>query len=207
MLQGKNVRRMSVTLYDRSSYSMRVVTQIGRFYKAPDRDVLVIAVEHLRGGRGIEVFYTTDVDADVETVLQRYSWRWSIEEFHKAFKTGTSVKKRQLKDTMRLEPMVALMSVVAVRLLQLKTLANSEPNRPARTVVPQLWLQMLKAVRKNLRRVHDLTIYEFYREVAKLGGFPGRKSDGEPGWITIWRGWETLKTLMQGAELALQFRG
>lgn len=87
MLQGKNVRRMSVTLYDRSSYYMRVVTQIGRFYKAPDRDVLVIAVEHLRGGRGIEVFYTTDVDADVdadvETVLQRYSWRWSIEvTFH-----------------------------------------------------------------------------------------------------------------------------
>ena len=111
---------------------------------------------------------------------------WYAEEFHNAFKTGTSVKKRQLKDTKRLEPMVALMSVVAVRLLQLKTLANSEPDRPARTVIPQLWLQMLKAVRKKLRRVHDLTICEFYREVAKLGGFIGRKSGGEPVWITIW---------------------
>ena len=70
--------------------------------------------------------------------------------------------------------------------------------------VPLLWLQMLKAARRNLRRVHDLTVYEFYREVAKLGGFLGRKSDGEPGWITIWRGWEKLNNLVKGAELALE---
>jgi len=40
---------------------------------------------------------------------------------------------------------------------------------------------MLKTVRRNLKRVHDLTVCEFYREVAKLGGFLGRKPDGEPG--------------------------
>jgi hypothetical protein len=51
---------------------------------------------------------------------------------------------------------------------------------------------MLKLARKNLNRVHDLTVGQFYREVAKLGGFLGRKSDGQPGWITIWRGWEKL---------------
>ena len=145
--------------------------------------------------------------AQVWLVIEYYEARWLVEEFHKALKTGTSVKQRQLKDTLRLEPMVGLMSVVAVRLLKLKSLANTEPDRPARTVVPMLWLQMLKAVRKNLSRVHDLTIYEFYREVAKLGGFLGRKSDGEPGWITIWRGWEKLNTLVQGAELAIQFKG
>jgi len=73
-------------------------------------------------------------------------------------------------------------------------------------VVPTLWLQMLKAARPRLRRVHDLTIAEFYREVAKLGGFLGRKSDGAPGWITIWRGWEKLSTLVRGAELAIQLK-
>jgi hypothetical protein len=64
---------------------------------------------------------------------------------------------------------------------------------------------MLKAARKNLHRVHDLTIGGFWREVAKLGGFLGRRSDGEPGWITIWRGWEKLNTLVRGAELASSF--
>ena len=99
--------------------------------------------------------------------------------------------------------MVGLMSVVAVRLLQLKSIARTDPDRPASRVVPSLWLAMLKQARKNLPRVYDLTLREFYREVAKLGGFLGRKSDGEPGWITIWRGWEKLNTLVRAAELTL----
>ena len=112
------------------------------------------------------------------------------------------MKARQLQTASRLEPMVGLMSVVAVHLLQLKTLGSADPSRRARTVVPQFWLWMLKAARgRRLRRVQDLTVYEFYREVAKLGGFLGRKSDGEPGWITIWRGWEKLATFVQGAKL------
>lgn len=139
---------------------------------------------------------------DAWTVIRYYECRWLIEEYHKALKTGCSVQQRILRTVDRLEAMVGLMSVVAVRLLQLKTVARSEPNRPAKTVVPPLWLKMLKAARKNLRRVHDLTIREFYRELAKLGGFLGRRSDGEPGWITIWRGWEKLNTLIQGAQLA-----
>ena len=102
--------------------------------------------------------------------------------------------------------MVGLMSVAAVRLLQLKSLARTSPDVPAKRVVPRLWLQMLKAASKKLTCVHDLTVRQFYREVAKLGGFLGRKSDGEPGWITIWRGWEKLNTLVQGASIAVKMR-
>jgi Transposase DNA-binding/Transposase Tn5 dimerisation domain len=140
---------------------------------------------------------------DAWLVVEYYECRWLIEEYHKALKTGCSVQQRLLRDAARLEPMVALMSVVAVRLLQLKSAARSDPDQPARKVVPPLWLQMLKAVRKNLRRVHDLTVHQFYRELAKLGGFLGRRSDGEPGWITIWRGWEQLNTLVKAARLAI----
>lgn len=136
------------------------------------------------------------------TVIRYYECRWLIEEYHKALKTGCRVEHRQLHHADRLEAMVGLMSVVAVRLLQLKTMARKDPDRPAKSVVPRRWLHSLKAARKNLRRVHDLTIYEFYRELAKLGGFLGRKSDGDPGWITIWRGWEKLNTLIQGVEIA-----
>ena len=98
--------------------------------------------------------------------------------------------------------MVGLLSVAAVRLLRLKSLARTSPDIPAQRVVPRVWLQMLKAARKGLKRVHDLTIGQFYREVAKLGGFLGRKGDGNPGWITIWRGWEKLNNFVHGASLA-----
>jgi hypothetical protein len=83
MLQPKGLKRMTLKLFAGRAYQFRVATQVCRFYKAPERDVLVIAVQHLRGGRGTEVFYTTDVEADVESILRRYSWRWSIEvTFH-----------------------------------------------------------------------------------------------------------------------------
>jgi hypothetical protein len=136
-------------------------------------------------------------------VIEDYESRWLVEEYHKALKSGCQVKARQLQTASRLEPMVGLMSIVAVHLLRLKTMAATEPSRAARTVVPRLWLTMLKAARGHrLRRVHDMTVHDFYREVAKLGGFLGRKSDGDPGWITLWRGWEKLATLVRGAKLA-----
>lgn len=173
----------------------------------------VVWVREIDAPPGIEpiewVLYTSlPVESleDAWQILTYYECRWLIEEYHKALKTGCSVQRRLLRKAERLEPVVGLMSVVAVRLLQLKTIAREEPDRPARTVVPELWLQMLKAARKNLHRVHDLTVYQFYRELAKLGGFLGRRSDGEPGWITIWRGWEKLNTLVQGATLASKFK-
>lgn len=132
--------------------------------------------------------------ADAWTVIGYYELRWLVEEYHKALKTGCSTESRQLKTGGRLEAFVGLTSVVAIRLLQLKSLARTNPEVPAQRVVPRMWLQMLKLARRGLNRVHDLTVGQFYREVAKLGGFLGRKCDGEPGWITIWRGWEKLNT-------------
>ena len=129
---------------------------------------------------------------DAWTIIGYYESRWLVEEYHKALKTGCRTESRQLKSAGRLEALVALTSVVAVRLLQLKSLARTNPEVPAQRVVPRVWLAMLKLARKNLSRVHDLTVGQFYREVAKLGGFLGRKSDGDPGWMTIWRGWEKL---------------
>lgn len=131
---------------------------------------------------------------DAWVVISYYEARWLVEEYHKALKTGCRAESRQLKTAGRLEAFVGLTSVVAVRLLQLKSLARTNPEVPAQRVVPRVWLQMLKLARKGLNRVHDLTVGQFYREVAKLGGFLGRKSDGNPGWITIWRGWEKLNT-------------
>jgi hypothetical protein len=176
-------------------------------------EMWVVEVREVDAPKGVKpiawVLYTslpvTTFD-EAWLIIEYYEARWLVEEYHKARKTGCRVTKRILREATRLEPMVGLMSVVAVRLLQLKSVARSDPDRPARQIVPRLWLVMLKVARKNLRRVYDLTIREFYRELAKLGGFLGRKSDGEPGWITIWRGWQKLNTMVRGAELALRFK-
>ena len=134
--------------------------------------------------------------AEANEVVEYYEQRWRIEEFHKALKTGCRVEYRQLQTAGRLELMVALSSVVATRLLQLKTAAHETPERPARELVPPRWLKVLMTLRKRTL-TPDLTIREFVRHLACLGGFLGRKSDGEPGWITIWRGYTKLEAAVR----------
>lgn len=143
--------------------------------------------------------------ADAWRIIEYYEARWLVEEYHKALKSGCRVTARSLRTAARLEALTGLLSVVAVRLLQLKSLARAEPQRPADEVIPPLWLAMLRVARRQ-RCPAKLTLGEFYRELAKLGGFLGRRHDGEPGWITIWRGWEKLNTLIHGAELAKQLK-
>lgn len=170
-----------------------------RSLKQPPIEMNVIEVVEVDAPKGVEpirwVLLTSlpvETFDDAWTVIGYYELRWLVEEYHKAIKTGCATESRQLKSAGRLEALVGLTSVIAIRLLQLKSLARTNPEVPAQRVVPRVWLQMLKLARKGLNRVHDLTVGQFYREVAKLGGFLGRKSDGEPGWITIWRGWEKL---------------
>ena len=168
--------------------------------------VEVVEVDAPAGVEPIRWVLLTSLPVDTfeqaRTVIEYYEARWLVEEYHKALKTGCRVTGRQLKTAERLEAMVGLMSVAAVRLLRLKSLTRTSPEIPAQRVVPRVWLQMLKAARKGLHRVHDLSVGQFYREVAKLGGFLGRKGDGDPGWITIWRGWEKLNNFVHGATLA-----
>jgi hypothetical protein len=133
------------------------------------------------------------------TTLEHYEKRWLIEEFHKALKTGCRLEERRYETAKRLEVVTGMLSILAVRLLQLKTVARDEPERPAEEVVPKSWITMLQRLRKRPSK-NIATVREFYRDMAKLGGFLGRKSDGEPGWITIWRGFEKLHLCLRGAE-------
>jgi len=38
--------------------------------------------------------------------------------------------------------------------------------------------------------------------LGRLGGHQNRKSDGPPGWLTLWRGWNDLHLMVMGARAA-----
>jgi hypothetical protein len=135
---------------------------------------------------------------DAWQVIDWYEKRPLIEEYHKCLKTGCSVEARQYRNGDRLEPIIGLLSVVAVRLLQLKMVARKDPERAAAGVVPTNWLFALPLVLRRPKPI--VTVRDFFRALAGLGGFLGRKSDGEPGWQTVWRGLETLLQCLRGAE-------
>ncbi len=161
-----------------------------------------------RGEEPIEWVLLTSVR--VEQVKQAkgisswYSLRWLIEEYHKCLKTGCRVEERQLETRDRLEPCIGLLSIVAVRLLQLKFAARTNPDQPARKCLSPLHLRV---VAKFLRQpLSTLTAGDLWRGVARMGGFLARKHDGDPGWQTVWRGLEKLDALVEGAQLAQSWR-
>lgn len=123
---------------------------------------------------------------------------------YKCLKTGCSAEKRQLEEVERLRACIGILAIVAVRLLQLKQQARVEPERAATACAPQGHVQVLAAYLHQT--VEGWTIREFWREVARLGGFLARKRDGEPGWQTIWRGWQMLDLMTIGAGLASEIR-
>lgn len=138
--------------------------------------------------------------AQAQRVVGYYTARWWIEEYHKALKSGASVEESQLEKAHRLEPLIALLAVIAVRLLCTKMLARSRPEsfEAAASFGPE----MLQLLEQKLGKPRDgWTNKNVLIATARLGGFLARKHDGLPGWQTIWRGWHRLMWMCEGANL------
>jgi hypothetical protein len=136
---------------------------------------------------------------EVQRIIGRYTARWWIEEYHKALKSGAGVEESQLEKGCRLESLIAVLAVVAVRLLGAKLLARSRPegSEAAASFGPQ----MLGILEKKLGKPKGgWTNQNVIIATARLGGFLARKHDGMPGWQTIWRGWQRLMWMCQGVE-------
>ena len=144
--------------------------------------------------------------------LDWYTLRWVIEEWHRAQKTGCRLEASQLQTAEAIQCLASLTAIIAVRLLQLRDLAqvavkeqsddaSSPANQPEalQAAVPRTWLLIVAKLAKC--DPLELTPRQFWLTIAKKGGFLGRKHDGPPGWITIWRGWYDVMLMVQGAEL------
>lgn len=131
-----------------------------------------------------------------------YGCRWMLEEYHKAQKTGCQVENLQFHTEDALQPMIALLSVVAVMLLNLREAARrpDAPTRPATDVVEPIYEEVLRHWRHPKAHA-TLSVYEFYLAVARLGGHMNRKRDGFPGWLTLWRGWQKLETMVEAVRI------
>jgi hypothetical protein len=144
-----------------------------------------------------------DTAAQVAAVVDAYRARWRIEEFFKALKTGCAFEKRQLESLRTLVNALAVFSIIAWRLLLLRTVARVASRAPAIEVLTPQQLQVLHAVSKmtgpgvpKIRLPPNPTAGDALLAVAALGGH--LKNNGQPGWITIGRGYDSLLLLQLG---------
>jgi len=129
-----------------------------------------------------------------------YKCRWLAEDYHQCLKTGCSIEKRQLQEGERLIRLLGFLAPVAVRLLQLRELARLAPERLATEALPRDLVHLVATLAEVPPAT--LTVARFWRAVAGLGGYLGRRRDGPPGWKTLWRGWLYVQTLLEGVHLA-----
>ncbi|MDB5312462.1 MAG: tnpA [Gemmataceae bacterium] len=185
------------------------------------------------------VLTTVSVESFAEA-CERVDWyerRWVVEEYHKCLKSGVQVEGPQVRRRDRLEPLLGMLSVVAVELLRLRDASRDEARapRPAVEWVDPLLVEVLAGPAADggsspsgaartppsvsepgtggenpvgagtvptnpapARTFETMTVGEFYRKLAKLGGYLGNFKKSPPGWQVLWAGWRELTTMAQG---------
>ncbi len=144
------------------------------------------------------LFTTVSVD-NFNDALQRVKWytkRWGIEVYHRVLKSGCRIKNRQLASADRLETALGVDMVVAWRIYHMTMLGRELPNAPASVFFKEEeWKALYCYVHKTpIAPKEPPSLREAIRMVGGIGGHLGRKSDGEPGTVTLWRGLQRLDT-------------
>ena len=179
---------------------------------------MVLAQEHdaPEGAEPIEWrLLTTLAVESFEQACEKVAWytqRWGIEVFHRTLKSGCRIEDRQLGHADRLQACLAIDMVVAWRIYHMTKLGREVPDLPADIFFDQDECNVLLAYQNNSnaktkgkkqdRCAQTPNLREAIRLVAKFGGFLGRKSDGEPGTETLWRGLQRLDGMTEGWRLA-----
>ncbi len=142
---------------------------------------------------------TDEAIGDGATARQRVSYyqrRPRVEDYHKAQKTGLGIERLQLQSQAGLQPLIALLSVLAVALVNAREAARDEAkaDRPATNYFDELRVRVLSLWRYGEAR--PLTVREYILALGRLGGHLNRRCDGLPGWLTLWRGTMQLNAMV-----------
>jgi hypothetical protein len=135
-----------------------------------------------------------------EEAIEKLAWytlRWGIEVYHRTLKSGCKVEERQLGDADRIETCLAIDMVVAWRIFHLAKLGRETPDVPCTIFFEEAeWKALVAYITQNPKPPEKPpTLREALHMVATLGGFLGRKADGEPGTKSLWLGLQRLDDL------------
>jgi hypothetical protein len=131
--------------------------------------------------------------ADAVERVQWYAKRWGIEVFHRILKSGCQIEDRQLATADRLEACLAIDAVVAWRIHYLTWLGRTTPDLPCTVAFDDdQWQAVTVFKTRKPPPEQPPSLRQMIRSIAQLGGFLARKSDGEPGTQTLWRGLQRM---------------
>jgi hypothetical protein len=136
-------------------------------------------------------------DDNALEALRWYSRRWGIEIYHRTLKSGCRIEQRQLGSADRIEACLAIDMVIAWRIYYLTKMGRETPDVPCTVFFEDYeWKALVTHITKKKELpANPPSLRDAVRMVASLGGFLGRKCDGEPGAKTTWLGLQYLDGL------------
>jgi hypothetical protein len=141
-----------------------------------------------------------------EDAIEKIDWytkRWCIEIYHRTLKSGCKIEERQLGSADRIEACLAIDMVVAWRVFHLAKLGREVPDVPCTVFFEEAeWMALTAFITKNpIPPTQPPTLRDALRMVASLGGFLGRRGDGDPGTKPVWLGLQRLDDITATAKL------
>ena len=176
---------------------------LGKSKLPPFEETVVHVWGKSENGEEIEWFLYTDIEVnsleDAIKVVQYYSLRWTIEIYHKILKTGLRAEDLQLETAHAIFAAISIMSIVGLRILDLRERLRMNPDAPANeSGLNELELKILgKYLKRDLKTVRCVAL-----AIGRLGGHQNRKSDGMPGVLSLWWGMSRFLGIMEGVYLA-----
>lgn len=159
--------------------------------------------------QALEWMLLTTIEVNTfEQALEKTAWytkRWGIEVYHRTLKSGCKIETRQLGSADRIEACLAIDMVVAWRILHLTQLGREHPDAPCTVYFADMeWKALVTYIHRDANLPKEApSLREATRMVASLGGFLGRKSDGNPGTQTIWLGLQRLDDIAATYEIVM----
>jgi hypothetical protein len=135
-------------------------------------------------------------------VIDGYTKRWRVEEFHRAWKRGVcNVEDTQLHSREAILKWATILAAVATRAVRLAYLARTTPEvlASAEYSPHEIDAAFILTKRKRDRR-RKVTLREMTDMVAEQGGFAGKYSGRPPGPTVIARGLLRIAALAEGLQ-------
>lgn len=199
--RGRKARRVRQRLWTR-----RIELADGRGGRLEVTGLIAQEFDAPAGAKPIEWRLLTNREAmGLEAAVELIEWyraRWEIELLFLVLKEGCRVEALQLATIKRLERALAVYLVVAWRVARLMRLGRTLPDLDAALLfAPEEWQAAYILAEKRVPKKPP-RLDEVVRLIAGLGGFLGRKGDGEPGVKTIWQGLQRVMDFAAGLRFA-----
>lgn len=176
-------------------------------------DLWVVRVRQLGRSKGQPIVWNllttrpvTDLASALE-VVQAYTMRWRVEEFHRAWKGGhCQLERSQLRSPAALQRWSVILAAVATRIERLKQLSrtNGEADALLELTREEIDAAIFLSETKRWKLGDTPSLAEVVQLIAQVGGYTGKSSGGPPGATTIGRG---LERITPAAAMVRHLRG